>query len=86
MDTAVNMTIPNDIIVLDKPIETDDLKWLADHPECDSIIDHIGRILRVYAYATKKSANRALAKFRDTYYAEKTILAGVSQDGINCLF
>ena len=36
---------------VDKPIETDDLKWLADHPECDSIIDHIGRILRVYAYA-----------------------------------
>ena len=78
--------VPNNIIVFDEPFLTNDLEWLSDHPDCDSIIEHIGAMLRVYAYAANKSANRALVRFRDEYYKGKIILAGMSRDGINSLF
>ena len=81
------MTDESNIEVLQEPIEADYVQWAIEHPECDSIIEHIGQgaTMRVFAYAITKAANRALRDYRNKYLSDKRILVGMTKDGISSI-
>ena len=74
---------PN-IVVCNPPEEANYGTWLLNHPDCDTVIQHIGTgaTILIYAYAKNASGNEELEQYRDSYMPDYDILMGVSEDGI----
>ena len=75
------------IVICDPPQEVNYGSWLFEHPDCDTIVQHIGTgpIMLVFAYSLSKEGNEELMSYRNYHMPEKTILAGVSADGIRSI-
>ena len=76
-----------EITILEHPIVAEYIQWVIDHPECDTIIEHIGNgpTMRVFAFAQTKTANKALRRYRKEHFPDKRILMGMTKDGISSI-
>ena len=67
------------------PQEVEAGQWMADHLDCDTIIDDHGKKLLVYAFVVKPEFNFELEKLQEKKYKSQYILKGISSDGLNSI-
>lgn len=75
----------SEIVVPERPIESDWGEWLLAHPDCDAIyggLEMPEQKITVFAYATSKKGNPELEKYREKFFSDKKILEGLNANAV----